>query len=660
MRHRIRIRLFTYFIGLVGINLTYGQEPFVCTGDFYLSQSMGIVDGFSNLFRVEVDSITQEIIFTPLEATNEHIFNAMGYRVTDNFIYGLDPVELNLLRIDASGKTSVLRHLDELDVRVGYYGADIFPTGDFMVMIGALNNTDVHLVVINLTNPAYPTEIIPLTQGSTGGIPGTRIVDIAFDPLTRNLYGVDIINYRLVKINLSSGVIQDNLYPISDVHANIAALFFDAFGNLFGYGATGSGGSNFGMFRINKVSGQLTFATFGPSTGGVDGCSCPFNISMQKTVSPEATTPCSDVFYVFHIANGSQSRQVDIGLEDFLPNGFVIEEIVYNPYSSRIVEGIGSNHLLIDQLEIPSGQDSIVIRVNVGNNAPGTYGNLAHLNNLPENLGISRLSDNPQTLRNDAHDSTYVTIEPPVFSFEEVDGICAGDSIILKASLAGASYLWQDGSMDSFLLVVSPGMYSVTATTACDTYTATTTIREHSISIEFLPQKIEVALGDMIVLEPVINNSGMELIYDWQAPQENLLSCLDCENPSVRPLINSQYELNVTNEYGCSALSTLSIQVIINRDIYMANIFSPNNDGVNDFFFVQSPGSFNIKYFQIFDRWGNKVYESNDSLSNIPSEGWDGTSKGKIMDKGVYLWTAVIEFLDGLETQHSGSVTLIR
>jgi gliding motility-associated-like protein len=381
---------------------------------------------------------------------------------------------------------------------------------------------------------------------------------------------------------------------------------------------------------------------------------------MQKTVSPEVTTPCSDVLYVFHIANGSQSRQIDIELEDFLPDGFVIEEIVYNPFMSRVVEGVGSNHLLIDQIEIPSGQDSIVIRVNVGNNPPGTYGNLAHLNNLPENLGVSRLSDNPQTLRNDAHDSTYVTIEPPVFSFEEVDGICAGDSIVLKASLPGADYLWQDGSTDSFLLVVSPGLYSVTATTACDTYMASTAIEEESISVDFVPQSIEVSLGDIIVLEPVINNSGMELVFDWKAPDENSLSCLDCENPSVRPLTNTQYDLRVINEYGCEALSTLNVNVIINRDVYVANIFSPNNDNVNDFFYIQSAGSLNIKYFRIYDRGGNKVYESNDSLSNNPSAGWDGYFKGKIMDNGVYVWTAVIEFLDGPETQHSGSVTLVR
>ena len=529
-----------------------------------------------------------------------------------------------------------------------------------MVMIGSVNGFDDHLVIINLTKPTYPTEIIPLTQTTTGGKPGTRIVDIAFDPLTRDLYGVDIIDFKLVKISLSSGVIRDDLYPISNEKANIAALFFDVFGNLYGYGAIGSGGTEFGMYRINKNSGQLDFATVGPSTGGVDGCSCPFNISMQKTVYPKVAFQCTDVFYTFRIANGSQSRQADIIVEDRLPDGFIIEEIVQNPFGGTILSGVGTNYLLIEDLEIPSGQDSIVLRVNVGTKPPGTYGNLAHLKNLPENLGLSRLSDNPETLRFSAGDSTYVTIMPPVFSFEEIDGICQGDTIQLKASLPGAEYLWQDGSTDSSILVTTPGTYSVTATTDCDVYMASTTIDEQTIQVTFDSEVLSITLGDAVVLEPVINNSGDELNFSWIDPIENSLSCLTCENPFAQPVSSSNYVVHVTNEYGCRSQAEISLEVKVNRDVYTANIFSPNNDGLNDFFYLQSPGTIDIEYFRIFDRWGNQLFESINSVTNMPDAGWNGLYKNENAIAGVYTWAASIKFLDGVQTDLSGSVTIIR
>ena len=57
----------------------------------------------------------------------------------------------------------------------------------------------------------------------------------------------------------------------------------------------------------------------------------------------------------------------------------------------------------------------------------------------------------------------------------------------------------------------------------------------------------------------------------------------------------------------------------------------------------------------IFDRWGEKVYESYDQF-----EGWDGTYKGQFQSPGVYIYEVQIVYLDGVQIFRNGSITLIR
>ena len=130
-------------------------------------------------------------------------------------------------------------------------------------------------------------------------------------------------------------------------------------------------------------------------------------------------------------------------------------------------------------------------------------------------------------------------------------------------------------------------------------------------------------------------------------------------------------KLVYANIYGCDSLVFIVTsllpydschEMVIPKNIYFPNIFSPNGDGVNDVFFIFSnQGSVsNIPYFRIFDRWGGLVLERNDIQPNDPLVGWDGTEKGKAASPGVYVWTAMIEHTDGKVEILTGDVTLIR
>ena len=93
--------------------------------------------------------------------------------------------------------------------------------------------------------------------------------------------------------------------------------------------------------------------------------------------------------------------------------------------------------------------------------------------------------------------------------------------------------------------------------------------------------------------------------------------------------------------------------------MYLPNVFSPNLDGVNDLFIVETALAVQNFDMQIFDRWGGLLFRSSD-INN----GWDGSARGRAMNPGVYAYMIRFEFVDGAgEIQaflQSGDVLLVR
>ena len=104
------------------------------------------------------------------------------------------------------------------------------------------------------------------------------------------------------------------------------------------------------------------------------------------------------------------------------------------------------------------------------------------------------------------------------------------------------------------------------------------------------------------------------------------------------------------------------VVVETNKGIYTANVFSPNNDGHNDNFTIQSVDGpiEEVETFKVFDRWGNLVYEAHNFQPNDEYYGWDGTYKGQAMNNGVFIYFAIIKFIDGTETKVQGDITLAK
>jgi len=87
--------------------------------------------------------------------------------------------------------------------------------------------------------------------------------------------------------------------------------------------------------------------------------------------------------------------------------------------------------------------------------------------------------------------------------------------------------------------------------------------------------------------------------------------------------------------------------------LFLPNVFSPNGDGNNDVFYTRGKG-FQSLTFIVFDRWGNKMFESTDK-----EIGWDGMFNGKLVASGVYVYYVAVEYYNGTSEIKEGNVCVV-
>ena len=123
----------------------------------------------------------------------------------------------------------------------------------------------------------------------------------------------------------------------------------------------------------------------------------------------------------------------------------------------------------------------------------------------------------------------------------------------------------------------------------------------------------------------VLTASGGQT-YSW-SPSSGL-SCTNCANPVASPTVNTTYSVTVTDSLGCTSSRVFTIDVI-DQNISIPNVITPNGDGRNDEFVIKNLEYYHNSELEIFDRWGSKVYSSNNYQNN-----WDGGNESD----GVYYY----------------------
>ena len=133
------------------------------------------------------------------------------------------------------------------------------------------------------------------------------------------------------------------------------------------------------------------------------------------------------------------------------------------------------------------------------------------------------------------------------------------------------------------------------------------------------------------------------------------------ENNLIENIAGGNNSIFISDSDNC-IIDTLIFMPESNCPLYIPNVFSPNDDGINDFFKIHAHPNFTdrIIKFLIFDRWGALVYESYDVDPLIFNQWWDGTFQGKKLVNGVFAYLVQVERSnDEIET-YSGSVMILK
>ena len=267
------------------------------------------------------------------------------------------------------------------------------------------------------------------------------------------------------------------------------------------------------------------------------------------------------------------------------------------------------------------------------------------------------LTDNCLGIHDTITRDLLVTLRQSVAVTDDQEG-CVGETIALGAvDLPGARYEWRGPnnyfSFEQFPLLpnVVPeqaGQYRVTGIiSGCATYPATAEVVVHGLPEPFLGNDTIICGDDhypLLTLSP-----GIYEQYRWQN---------NAHTPSLDATREGLYWVRVTDQNGCSGADSILVRDLCPTRYYIPNVFSPNDDGINDYFSVFGSDMLGMK-LSVYDRWGNLLFESSELDAR-----WDGYYRGKAMPPGVYVWVAQIEgyrangsFFTATE---KGSVTLFR
>ncbi len=239
--------------------------------------------------------------------------------------------------------------------------------------------------------------------------------------------------------------------------------------------------------------------------------------------------------------------------------------------------------------------------------------------------------------------------------------LCNLDSLTLTAVTNAPSVVWNTGDTASSLriLPIIGTSWSLVATGAnnCKATASYTPILDTPIALTILPPQPQVSEGDTISLFADVSPIG-NYTYVW-SPSSSL-SCSNCSRPVASPDKTTVYKVTVTNTNNCQA-SAMTALKLKNNEVFIPNIFSPNNDGFNDYFTVF--GGENLKIINkmsIFDRSGRQVYYVENIAPNVEIQGWDGKFLGQELVPQVFVYAIEVTFGKGIIKKYQGDVTLLK
>ncbi len=175
-----------------------------------------------------------------------------------------------------------------------------------------------------------------------------------------------------------------------------------------------------------------------------------------------------------------------------------------------------------------------------------------------------------------------------------------------------------------------------------------------------LGEDIEVEAGSSVNISSLINVQSEDIVNtEWIGINS---SCNPCLDQNIQVDSNMVIDLIITTIDGCTATDQLLITVWEAEEDKDVNIFIPNvfNSNNQNFFVGTNDQIEKIDLLQIYDRWGNLIFENLDFVPNQASEGWNGMYNDHPCDQGVYVYFVKYSTLNQVERTIYGDITLLR
>ena len=383
-------------------------------------------------------------------------------------------------------------------------------------------------------------------------------------------------------------------------------------------------------------------------------------VDASNPVNPIMGAAGTYQLFIVDETNGCEGRgMVEIPLDTLSPTVLLAAPEVFNCNSEMaLIDGSASstgdgffyNWTTEDGTFI---SESDIISPTIG--APGTYQLeiLNTINGCRATASLSIIDEKPREM-------DLAISQPPCFGDRGQVNIAqvVGGVGPYTYSIDGGNRFHSEAGFTA----LNPGTYNLIVRDAndCELAQDIEIIEKEELFVK-LGNQLDLQLGDSMNLNALTNIPEENIAEIMWTPAEGL-SCDDCLNPVARPFQSMNYAVEIIDQNGCVVNNQISLLVDLTPHIYAPNVFRPfdSQAGNDRFTLFAKEGMVNqIITLEIYNRWGETVYERQNFAPNDPSLGWDGFFDRQRMRPAVFVYRAEIEMIDGRNIQLKGDFTLM-
>ncbi len=383
-------------------------------------------------------------------------------------------------------------------------------------------------------------------------------------------------------------------------------------------------------------------------------------VDATNPINPIMGSAGTYLLFVVDQSNGCEGRGiVEVGIDTIAPTAMIEAADVFNCKSESVeIDGTASSTGSNFQFNWRTTDGTIISNTNVVSPAVGAAGTyfleiLNTANGCITETSLVIIDEKPTELD--------VALNQP---------LCHGDKgqanvMQVVGGVGPYTYSIDGGNRfnnEAGFSLLSPGFYNVVVKDVndCELEEVIEIVEPDEVVVDLGLQQ-EIGLGDSTNLAAITNIPEGQVAEIMWFPS-NGLSCDDCLNPSAKPFQSVNYEVTIIDQNGCEANSDVRLLVDQTPQIYVPNILSTSASQAENgrFTIFAKQGMVNqIITLEVYDRWGETVFQRKNFAPNDPNFGWDGSFNRKKMRPAVFAYRAKLEMIDGRMVELSGDITLM-